>query len=66
MRTSAWEIVPQIALRNCFKEIGGKVSIYVILVKRDYMQSSTNFSRRFLLVSWNFTSHKEQCHHEGF
>ena len=28
MRTAAWETAPQIALRNSFKEIRGKVSIY--------------------------------------
>ena len=27
MRTAAWEIAPQIALRNCAKEVVGKVSI---------------------------------------
>ena len=41
MRTIAQETVPQIALRICFKEIGGKDSIYVILVKEEYMQLST-------------------------
>ena len=51
MRTSAWEIVPQIALTNFSKEVGRKVSTCVILVKREYMQTSTYFSRRFLLVS---------------
>ena len=60
MRTSAWERVLQIALTNCYKEVGGKVSIYVILVKRAYMQSSTYFSRSFLLVSRSLSSHKEQ------
>ena len=40
MRTRAWETAPQKALRNCFKE-GGKDSIYVILVKGEYIQSST-------------------------
>ena len=33
MRTIAQEAAFQIALRNCSKEVGGKVSIYVILVK---------------------------------
>ena len=33
----------QIALRNCFKEVERKVSIHVILVKGEYMQSSTCF-----------------------
>ena len=41
MRTIAQETVFQIALRNCSKEVGGKISIYVILVKEEYMQSST-------------------------
>ena len=43
MRTAAWEIHPQTALRNCSKEVGGKDSIHVILVKGEYMQSSTFF-----------------------
>ena len=47
MRTEAWER----ALRNCPKEIGGKVSIYAILVKGEYMRSNTYISKRFLLVS---------------
>ena len=51
MRTAAQEPDPQIALRNCSKEAGRKVSIYVILVKGEYMQSSTYFSRSFLLVT---------------
>ena len=51
MRTAAWETAPQIALRNGSKEAEGKVSIHVILVTGEYMQSSTYFSRRFLLVS---------------
>ena len=29
MRTIAQEIAFQIALRNCFKEVGGKVNVYV-------------------------------------
>ena len=37
MRIIAWETVPQTALRNCSKEVGGKVSIYVILMKGEYM-----------------------------
>ena len=44
MRTLAQETASQIALRNCSKEIVGKVSIYLILVKgEEYMQSSTYF-----------------------
>ena len=41
MRTAAQETAPQIALRIYFKEVGGKERIYVILVKGEYMQSST-------------------------
>ena len=33
MRTAAWETAPQIDLRNCSKDIAGKDSMYVILVK---------------------------------
>ena len=54
MRTIAWETAPQIALRNCSKEVGEKVSIYVILVKGEYMQSSMCFFQRIA------ASHKEQ------
>ena len=48
VRTAALEMAPQIALRL---QTAPKVSIYVILVQRACMQSSTYFSRRFLLVS---------------
>ena len=51
----------QIALRNCSKEVGGKVSIYKILVKEEYMQSSTYFLKKvaasFMKVN---ASHEEQ------
>ena len=41
---SIWvSIAFQIALQNWSKKVGGKVSIYVILVKEEYMQSSTYF-----------------------
>ena len=60
MSTAAQEIVSQIALRDCSEEAEGKVSIYVIFMKEEYMQSSTYFSRRFLLVMRN------SCHHKGF
>ena len=43
----------QIALRNCSKVVEGEISIYVILVKGEYMQSSTYL----LQVS---ASHEEQ------
>ena len=39
--TAAQETAPQIALRNCSKEVGGKASIYVILVKGRYMLESS-------------------------
>ena len=50
MRTVAREMAPQIALRNCSKEVGGKNSVYVILMKGVYLQSSMYFPRRFVLV----------------
>ena len=37
MRTAAQETVPQITPRNCSKEVGGKDSIYVILVNEEYV-----------------------------
>ena len=43
MRTAALDSAPQVALRDCSKEAGEKVSIEVILVKGVYMQSSRVF-----------------------
>ena len=43
MRTASCETVPQIALKNFSKDVGGKDSINVILVKGEYMQSNTYF-----------------------
>ena len=43
IRTTAQETAFQRALRNCSTEVVGKVSIYVILVKGEHMQSSTYF-----------------------
>ena len=67
MMTVTWETAPQATLRNCSKDIGGKERIYVILVKGEYMQSSTNILQKvfaslvkLLLVMRN--SH----YHEGF
>ena len=52
MRTAAQETTaPQIALGNCPEEAGRKVSIYEILMKGEYMQSSTYFFKRFLVIS---------------
>ena len=42
LRIVAKETAFQVALRNCSKEIGGKVSVYVILVKGECMQSGTH------------------------
>ena len=50
MRPANWETAPQITLRNCSKEAAGEDSIYVILLKGEYMQSGPYFSRRLLLV----------------
>ena len=50
MKAAVFKTAPQKALRHCSKEAVGKVSIYVVLVKGEYMQSSTYFSRGFLLV----------------
>ena len=55
MRTTAWETVPQMALRNCSKEVVGKDSIYVILVKGEYRQSSIYI---FFLVGTFCLSHE--------
>ena len=38
MRTIAQETAFQRALRNCSKDVGGKVSIYVIFMKGEYMK----------------------------
>ena len=40
MKTIARETAIQIALRNYFSEVWGKVSVYVLLVKGEYMQSN--------------------------
>ena len=50
MRTIARETASHIALRNCSEEVGREVSIYKILVKGEYVQSSTHFGRRLVLV----------------
>ena len=50
LKTATQKTAPQIALRNCSKEVVGKDSIYEISVKREYIQSSTYFSKRLLLV----------------
>lgn len=42
VRTAAQGTAPQIVLRNCSKEVG-KDSIYVMLTKGGYIQSSAYF-----------------------
>ena len=43
MRIAAQKTALQIAPRDCSKEVVGKGRIYVILIKREHMQSSTYF-----------------------
>ena len=50
MRTIAQETAFQIALRNCSKQAMGKVSLYIILVEQEYMQSSTYILHIFFLL----------------
>ena len=62
MRTVARETAFQIVMKNCPREVeekGWGRSVYVILVKRESMKSSTHFCRRFLIITQS--SH----HHEG-
>ena len=58
MRTTAQKTAPQITLRKCSKEVEGKVSICVILVKGKYMQSNTYFFSFFFLQKVS-ASHEE-------
>ena len=61
MRTAAQETASQIALRNCSEEAGGNVSIYEILVKGEYLQSSTYFLQKVSASLVKVTaSHKGQ------
>ena len=50
MRTIAQAMGFQITLKNCSKEVEGKDSMYVILVKVGYKQPN-RFCRKFLLVT---------------
>ena len=45
MRAIAWETTFQIALRNCSQEAKGR-SVYLILVKGEYVQSSIYFLQK--------------------
>ena len=60
MRTSAWKTAPQIALRDCSKQVVREGQYIRFWWRTSPMQSSTHFAEGFLLVrrSW--------CHHEGF
>ena len=60
MRTIARETAPQVSSEKLLQRGRGMVSMYVILVKRGYMQSSTYFSKGFLLVSPSFAIHEQQ------
>ena len=46
MRTIAQETAFHLALRKCSKEVGTR-SVFVILVKGEFMQSSTYLTKRF-------------------
>ena len=51
MRTATLETAPQMVLRDCSKEVGCRGrSVYVILVKGKFMQSSIYRTKCFLLV----------------
>ena len=66
MRTAAQETALQIAPRDCSKEVVGKGSIYVILIKREHMQSSTYyFGENFCCSHEASASHRNNHHHEG-
>ena len=52
MRPAAWETAPQTALRNCSRG-SGEVIMYVVLLKGEYMQSSTYFLQKV------YANHKE-------
>ena len=49
MKTIAWKAAFQTVLRDCSKEVGGNVDTYEILVKGEYLLSSTHFCRRLIL-----------------
>ena len=49
MKTIAWKAAFQTVLRDHSKEVGGKVDTYEILVKGEYLLSSTHFCRRLIL-----------------
>ena len=59
MRTAAWEIAPQLVLRDCSKEVVGKGQYIRFWWRGNSMPSSAYFTRDSLLVV------RIWCHHEG-
>ena len=58
---------PQVALRNCSKDIcGRRTVICVILVKGEYVQSSTFFQKVSIGLMKLLLVIRNSCHHEGF
>jgi len=51
MRTAAWEIAPQLALRNCSKELWGKVKIKDSGEGRVQCNQALILQKVFLLVT---------------
>ena len=66
MRTATWETAPQIALRNCSKEVREKDNIYMILVKGEYVQPSTFFQKVSIGLMKLLLIIRNSCHHERF
>ena len=66
MMTATWETAPQVTLRNCHKDLRGK-RIYVILVKGECMQSSTNILEKVFASLMKLLLVMRNSHyHEGF
>ena len=65
MRTIAQEIAFHLALRKCSKEVEWKVSIYAILEKGDYMQSSTYFFPEVFYYFCDALLITRNSHHHG-
>ena len=49
MRTADPEAASQIALRDCFKEVVGGMSIYYVLVKAEFSTIKNSFYKRFFV-----------------
>ena len=50
MRTAAQEIAPQTGLKRLLQRDSGRRSIYTILVKGEFRESSAYFTKGFSLV----------------